>query len=122
MEIVRQEAASELHSTTQSLTESNRNEATTAIAYVTNLAENAFNRVNKQSQELQQMAENDEQLDARSRQLITARKNKLTHQAKEQESPGRAKPKAKNEPFKSNRESTAVKDDEVKDDEKPETT
>ena len=113
LEIVRQEAAFELHSTTQSLTESHRNEATTAIAYVTNSTENALNRLNKQSQELQQMAENGERLDARARQMITARKNQLRNQAKEQESPERAKPKAKSEPFKFT--STAVKDDEVKD-------
>ena len=82
MEIVRQEAAFELHSTTQSLTESHRNEATTAIAYVTNLTENALNRLDKQSQGFQHMAENDERLDARSRQLITARKNQLRNQTK----------------------------------------
>ena len=68
------------------------------------------------------MAENDEIIDARSRQLITARKNQLRNQAQEQESPGRAKPKAKSEPFKFNRESTAVEDVKVKDDGKPETT
>ena len=87
-----------------------------------------MNRLNKQNQELQQMAENDERLDARSRQMITARKNRLRNQAKEQESPERAKPKTKSEPktktepFKFT--STAVKDDEVKgesDDENPET-
>ena len=134
MELVRQDAVSELHSITQSLTESHRNEATTAIAYVSNLTENALNRLNltenalnrlnKQSHELQQMAENDERLDARTRQMITARKNQLRNQAKEQESPERAKPKARSEPFKfntipklDNAESTAVKDDE-----NPETT
>ena len=128
LEIVRQEAASVLHSTTQSLTESHRNETTTAIAYVSGLTENALNRLNKQNQGLQQMAENDERLDAISRQMITARKNQLRNQAKEQESPERAKskarsePKAKTEPFKFT--STAVKDDEAKDksaDENPET-
>ena len=108
LELVRQEAVSELHSITQTLTESHRNEATTAIAYVTNLTENALNRLNstenalnrrnKQSHELQQMAENDEKLDARTRQMITACKNQLRNQAKKQESPGRAKPKAKTEP------------------------
>ena len=95
MEIVRQGAASVLHSTTQPLTKSHRNEATTAIAHVSNLTENALNRLNKQNQEPQQMAENDERLDARSRQMITARKNQLRNQAKKQESPVRAKPKAK---------------------------
>ena len=83
LEIVRQEAASELHSTTQPITESTRNEATSAIAYVANLTENALNRFNKESQELHQMAENDERLDARSGQMITARKNQLRNQAKE---------------------------------------
>ena len=76
-----------------------------------------MNRLNKQSHELQQMAGNDERLDARTRQMITARKNQLRNQAKEQESSERAKPKAKSEPFKFNTESTAVKDDE-----NPETT
>ena len=71
-----------------------------------------MNRLNKQSHELQQMAANDGRLDERTRQMITARKNKLRNQAKEQESPERAKPKAKSEPFKFNTESTAVKDDE----------
>ena len=126
MEAVRQEAGAELHSITQTQTESHRNEATTAIAYVSiltesalkrrNLTENALNRLQKKH-ELQQMAENDERLDARTRQMITARTNHLRNQAKEQESPGRAKPKAETEPFKFNTESTAVKDDEVKDDE-----
>ena len=127
LETVRQEAASVLHPTTQSLTESHRNEATAAIAYVSNLTENAVNRLNGQSQKLQQMADNGERLDARPRQMITARKNQLRNQATE-ESPERAKPKAKSEPkaktepFKLT--STAVKDDEVKgesDDENPET-
>ena len=117
-----------LHSTTQPLTESHRNEATTAIAHVSNLTENALNRLNKQNQEPQQMAENDERLDARSRQMTTARKNQRRNQAKEQEPPERAKPttksepNAKTEPFKFT--STAVKDDEVKgesDDGNPET-
>ena len=112
LEIVRQEAASELHSAPQSLTESHRHEATSAIAYVTNLTENALNRLNKESQEIQQMAENDERLDARSRQMITARKNQLRNQAKEQESPQRAKPKAKSEPNpKSIVENPAVEDE-----------
>ena len=76
----------------------------------------------KQSPELQQMAEKDERLDARTRQMITACKNQLRNQAKKQESPGRAKSNAKTETFKFNTESTAVKDDGVKDDENPETT
>ena len=103
LEIVRQEAVAELHSATQSITESTRNQATSAIAYVANLTKNALNRLNKESQELHQMAANDERLDARPRQMITARKNQLRNQAKEQESPQRAKPKAKSEPFKSNK-------------------
>ena len=64
------------------------------------------------------MAPNDE----RTRQMITARKNQLRNQGKDQETPKRANPKAKSEPFKFT--STAVKDDEVKDgsdDENPET-
>ena len=91
MEVVRQEAGAELHSITQTLTESHRNEATAPIAYVSilienalnrrNLTENALNRLNKQSHELQQMAENDERLGARTRQMITACKNILRHQA-----------------------------------------
>ena len=109
MELVRQDAVSELHSITQSLTESHREEASTATAYVSNLTENALNRLNKQSQELQQMAENDERLDARTRQMITARRNQLRNQAKDQDSPGRAKPKAKTEPNpKSNVENLAA--------------
>ena len=60
MELVRQDAVSELHSITQSLTESHREEASTAIAYVNDLTENALNRLNKQNQELQHMAANDE--------------------------------------------------------------
>ena len=112
LENVRQEAASELHSITRTLTESHRNEATTAIAYVNNLTENALNRLNKQSQELHHMAENDERLDARTRQMISARKDQLRNQAKEQESPGRAKPKAKTEPKPTtNVENPAVEDE-----------
>ena len=61
-----------------------------------------MSRLNKQSHELQQMVANDERLDERTRQMITARKNKLRNQAKEQESPERAKPKARSEPFKLN--------------------
>ena len=120
MEIVRQEAVAELHSATQSKTESTRNEATSATAYVANLTKNALNRLKKENQELHQMAENDERLDATPRQMITARKNQLRNQAKEQESPQRAKPKAKSEPFKFNKESMGVKDEN--DDENPETT
>ena len=125
LETVRQEAVAELHSATQPITESTRTEATSATAYVANLTKNALNRLNKESQELHQMAANDERLDARPRQMITARKNQLRNQAKEQESPQRAKPKAKSEPFKFNKETMGVKDDEVKDasdDENPETT
>ena len=44
------------------------------------------------------MAENDARLGERTRQMITARKNRLRNQATEQESPERAKPKAKSEP------------------------
>ena len=70
-----------------------------------------MNRLNKQNQDLQQMAAND----GRTRQMITARKNQSRNQGKEQESPDRAKPKAKSEPFKpistlDNVESPAVKD------------
>ena len=60
LELVRQDAVSELQSITQSLTESHREEASTAIAYVNDLTENALNRLNKQNQELQHMAANDE--------------------------------------------------------------
>ena len=63
----------------------------------------------KQSQEIQQMASNDE----RTRQMITARKTQRRNQDKDQETPKRANPKAKSETFKFT--STAVKDDEVKD-------
>ena len=77
-----------------------------------NLTENALNRLNKQNHELQQMAENDERLDAITKQRITARKNQLRNQAKKQESPGRAKPKAKTEPNPtSNVENPAVEND-----------
>ena len=116
MENVRQQAASVLQATTQELTESHRNEA---IAYVTNLTEDAFKKLNKQNQEIHQMASNDE----RTRQTITTLKNQLRNQEKEQETPIRATPKAKTEPpFKFNTETMGVKDAEVKDDEKPETT
>ena len=116
LENIRQQAASVLQATTQELTESHRNEA---IAYVTNLTENAFKKLNKQSQEIHQMASNDE----RTRQTITTLKNQLRNQEKEQETPIRAIPKAKTEPpFKFNTETMGVKDAEVKDDEKPETT
>ena len=97
LEVVRQEVVSELHSLTQSLTESHREDASTVISYANNLTENALNRLNKQSHEIQQMADNDERLTERTRQMITARENKLGNQAKEQESPDRAKPKAKSE-------------------------
>jgi len=122
LENIRQQAASVLQATTQELTESHRNEA---IAYVTNLTENAFKKLNKQSQEIHQMASNDE----RTRQTITTLKNQLRNQEKEQETPIRAIPKAKatpkaktEPPFKFNTETMGVKDAEVKDDEKPETT
>ena len=52
------------------------------------------NKLNKQTQEQQHMAANDE----RTRHIITARKNKLRNQEKEQDSPDRAKPKAKSDP------------------------
>ena len=55
-----------------------------------------MNKLNKQSQERQQMAANDE----RTRQRITAHKNQLRNQDKEQDSPDRAKPKAKSQPSK----------------------
>ena len=95
----------------QGQAQSNREEASIALRYVNNLTENTLNRLHKQSQELQQMAANDE----RTRQMITARKDQLRNQEKEQESPDRAKPKAKSEPFKpistlGNVESPAVKD------------
>ena len=51
--------------------------------------------------------------------MITARKNQLRNQEKEQESPKRAKPKAKSEPFKFDK-TMGVKDEN--DDENPETT
>ena len=121
----REEPVAMLHGQAQS----NREEASIALGYVNNLTEASLNRLNKQSQERQQMAADDE----RTRQRITAHKNKLRNQAK-QDSPDRAKPKAKSEPllagdrrgppFKSqtistldNVESPAVKDDEI-----PETT
>ena len=117
LENIRQQAASVLQATTQELTESHRNEA---IAYVTNLTENAFKKLNKQSQEIHQMASNDE----RTRQTITTLKNQLRNQEKEQETPIRAIPKAKatpkaktEPPFKFNTETMGVKDDE-----NPETT
>ena len=49
LEIVIQEAASELHPRTQSIEESVRNEATSAIAYVANLTDNAWNKLNQQT-------------------------------------------------------------------------
>ena len=73
-----------------------REEAPIAPGCVNNLTETALNKLNKQSQELQQMAAKDE----RTRQRITAHKNQLRNQEKEQDSPERAKPKAKSEPFK----------------------
>ena len=94
MELVRQQAASVLQSTTQELTESHRAEAISASVYAANLTENAFKQLNKQSQEMQQMASNDE----RSRQTITTLKNQSRNQEKEQETPKRANPKTKTEP------------------------
>ena len=71
-----------------------------------------MNGLHKQSQELQQIAENDEILDARTRQMITARRNQLRNQAKDQESPERAKPKTKIETKPTtNVENPAVEDD-----------
>ena len=71
-----------------------------------------MNILNKQSKELQHMAANDERLNGRTRQMITARTNQLRNQAKEQESPNRAKPKANSEPqAASNVETPAVEDD-----------
>ena len=83
------------------------------------------NLIKKTKKKKQQMAANDGRLDARPRQTITARKNQLGNETKEQDSPQRAKPTAKSEPFKSNKETMGVKDAEVKDesdDENPETT
>ena len=94
LEPVRQQAASVLQSTTQELTESHRAEAISATVYAANSTENAFNQLNKQNQEIQQMASNDE----RSRQTITTLKNQIGNQEKEQETPKRANPKAKSEP------------------------
>ena len=51
--------------------QSHREEATLATGYVNQLTETALNKLNKQSQERQQMAANDE----RTRQRITAHKN-----------------------------------------------
>ena len=110
--------------------QSNREEASIALGYVNNLTEATLNRLNKQSQERQQMAANDE----RTRQRITAHKNKIRNQEKEQDPPDRAKPTAKSEPllagnrrgppFKFQTISTLdnVESPAVKDDENPETT
>ena len=81
MEIVRQQAASVLQSTTQELTEPHRNEAAAYVANITKNTLNALNKLNKQNQEIQQMASNDE----RTRQMITDRKNQLRNQEKEQD-------------------------------------
>ena len=62
----------------QGQAQSNREEASIALGYVNNLTENTLNRLNKQSQELQQMAANGE----RTKQMITARKNQLRNQEK----------------------------------------
>ena len=80
MELVRQQAASVLQSTTQELTESHRAGAISAIVYAAKLTEkNAINKLNEQSQEIQQMASNDE----RSRQTITTLRNQVRNQEKE---------------------------------------
>ena len=63
LDIAIQEAAAELHSRTQSIEEPSRNEATSAIAYVANLTGNALNKLDKQSQEIQQIAANDKEQD-----------------------------------------------------------
>ena len=85
----REEAVAMLHGQAQS----HREEASIALGYVNNLTEATLNKLNKQSQERQQMAANGE----RTRQRITAL-NELRNQEKEQDSPDRAKPKAKSEP------------------------
>ena len=106
LENIRQQAASVLQATTQELTESHRAEAIAAIVYAASLTEkNAFTKLNKQSQEIQQMAANDE----RSRQTITALRNQIRNQEKEQEPPKRANPKAKIEPKP---KTTAIEDDD----------
>ena len=93
--LVRQQAASVLQATTRELTESHRAEAIAAIVHAASLTEkNAFNKLNKQSQEIQQMASNGE----RSRQTITILRNQIRNQEKEQDTPKRANPKAKIEP------------------------
>ena len=108
LELVRQNVLSELQLLTQSNREeaaarlqeqeqSNIEEATIAIGYVRQLTETALNQMNdkpnEQTQEQQQMAADDE----RTRQMVTARKNQLRNQEKEQESSDRAKPKGKTE-------------------------
>ena len=89
IELVRQNAASML----QEQTQAHREEATYAIGYVNNLTETALNKLNKQSQEQQQMAAQDERI----KQRINAQK-KSRNQEQEKQSPDRAKPKAKSEP------------------------
>ena len=78
LEPVRQQGASVLQLTTQELTESHRNEAISAIVYAANLTQNAFKKLNKQNQEIQQVASNGE----RTRQMIAARENQLRNQEK----------------------------------------
>ena len=57
LENVRQQAASVLQATTQELTESHRAEAIAAIVHAASLTKkNAFTQLNKQNQEIQQMA------------------------------------------------------------------
>ena len=106
LENVRQQAASVLQATTQELTESHRAEAIAAIIHAASLTEKkAFTKFSKQNQEIQQMAANDE----RSRQTITALRNQIRNQEKEQEPPKRANPKAKIEPKP---KTTAIEDDD----------
>jgi len=106
LENIRQQAASVLQATTQELTESHRTEAIAAIIHAASLTEKkAFTKFSKQNQEIQQMAANDE----RSRQTITALRNQIRNQEKEQEPPKRANPKAKIEPKP---KTTAIEDDD----------
>jgi len=106
LENIRQQAASVLQATTQELTESHRAEAIAAIIHAASLTEKkAFTKFSKQNQEIQQMAANDE----RSRQTITALRNQIRNQEKEQEPPKRANPKAKIEPKP---KTTAIEDDD----------
>ena len=107
LELVRQNAESMLHAQAQSHREeaasmlheqaqSHREETSIVLGHVNILTETTLNKHNKQSQERQQMAANGE----RTRQRIIAHRNQVGNQEKEQDSPDRAKPKAKSEPFK----------------------